>query len=55
MMWFVVRSPLSGLIVAVASRVAHRGPGVGVLGVSLPPVSILGMMWLNTTQVIQIA
>jgi hypothetical protein len=46
MMWFVVRSPLSGLIVAAASRVARGGPDFGALGASLRLVSILGMMWL---------
>ncbi len=46
MMWFVVKSLLSGLIVAAVSEVARRSPGFGALVASLPLVSILGMMWL---------
>lgn len=46
MMWFVVKSLLSGLIVAAVSKVARRSPGFGALVASLPLVSILGMMWL---------
>jgi hypothetical protein len=46
MMWFVVKSLLSGVIVATASEVARRSPGFGALVASLPLVSILGMMWL---------
>jgi len=46
MMWFVVKSLLSGLIVAAVSEVARRNPGFGALVASLPLVSILGMMWL---------
>jgi hypothetical protein len=45
-MWFVVKSLLSGLIVAAVSEVARRSPGFGALVASLPLVSILGMMWL---------
>lgn len=46
MMWFVVKSLLSGIIVATVSEVARRSPGFGALVASLPLVSILGMMWL---------
>ncbi|RYY05926.1 MAG: DUF3147 family protein [Alphaproteobacteria bacterium] len=46
MMWFVVKSLLSGLIVAAVSELARRSPGFGALVASLPLVSILGMMWL---------
>lgn len=46
MMWFVVKSLISGLIVAAVSEVARRSPGFGALVASLPLVSILGMMWL---------
>ncbi|MBJ6121954.1 DUF3147 family protein [Sphingomonas mollis] len=46
MVWFVVKSLLSGVIVATVSEVARRSPGFGALVASLPLVSILGMMWL---------
>ena len=36
----------SGVIVAVVSETARRSPGLGALIVSLPLVSILGMIWL---------
>jgi hypothetical protein len=37
---------LSGLIVAAASEVARRWPGLGGLIVSLPLVSLLAFIWL---------
>lgn len=46
MSWFLIKAVLSGIIVAVVSEVARRSPGLGALIVSLPMVSILGMIWL---------
>lgn len=46
MLYFIVKATLSGLIVAAASEVARRWPGVGGLVASLPLVSVLGMIWL---------
>lgn len=37
---------LSGVLIAIASTVAKRYPGLGALIASLPLVSVLGMMWL---------
>ena len=34
------------LIIAIASEVARRWPGIGALIVSLPLVSVLAMIWL---------
>jgi hypothetical protein len=45
-MWFVLKTALSGLIVATVSTVAKRYPGFGALIASLPLVSVLGMIWL---------
>lgn len=46
MIYLLVKALLSGLIIAVVSEVAKRSPGAGALIVSLPLVSILGMIWL---------
>jgi hypothetical protein len=46
MLAFWVRAMLSGLIVAAVSTVARRYPAAGALIVSLPLVSVLGMIWL---------
>ncbi|MEG8041186.1 DUF3147 family protein [Sphingomonas sp. LR60] len=43
---FVLKSIVSGLLIAGASTLAKRYPGVGALVASLPLVSVLGMMWL---------
>lgn len=46
-MWYLlIKALLSGAIIAVASEVARRSPGIGALIVSLPLVSVLGMIWL---------
>ena len=42
----LVKAALSGLLIALASEVARRFPGLGALIVSLPLVSILSMIWL---------
>jgi len=46
MFYLIVKALLSGVIIAVVSEVARRSPGLGALIVSLPLVSILGMLWL---------
>ena len=46
MTYLLVKALLSGLIVAAASEVARRWPGIGALIVSLPTVSLLAMIWL---------
>ena len=37
---------MSGIIIAIVSEVARRSPTLGALIVSLPLVSILGILWL---------
>lgn len=46
MTYLLIKAALSGLIIAIASEVARRSPGIGALIASLPLVSVLGMMWL---------
>jgi hypothetical protein len=46
MLYLAVKAILSGIIIAIVSEVARRSPGWGALIVSLPLVSILGMLWL---------
>ena len=46
MTYLLVKALLSGLVIAIASEVARRSPGVGALIVSLPLVSILAIIWL---------
>ena len=46
MVYFFVKCILSGLIIAVVSEVARRRPSFGALIVSLPLVSLLGILWL---------
>ncbi|QWG15378.1 DUF3147 family protein [Bradyrhizobium sediminis] len=46
MTYFIVKCLLSGLIVAIVSEVARRSPALGALVVSLPLVSLLGILWL---------
>jgi hypothetical protein len=46
MAYLLLKAALSGLIVAAASEVARRWPGVGGLIVSLPLVSLLAFIWL---------
>jgi len=43
---FWTRALLSGLLIALASTIARRQPGLGALIVSLPLVSVLSMIWL---------
>jgi hypothetical protein len=46
MLYLLIKAAISGMIVAVVSETARRSPGLGALIVSLPLVSILGMIWL---------
>jgi hypothetical protein len=46
MLYLVIKSALSGVIIAIVSEVAKRHPGFGALIASLPMVSVLGMIWL---------
>ena len=43
---FWIRAIVSGLVIALASTIARRQPGLGALIVSLPLVSVLSMIWL---------
>ncbi len=57
MIYFVVKCLLSGVIIAIVSEVAKRSPAFGALIVSLPLVSLLGILWLwrDTSDVTRIA
>lgn len=46
MLYLAIKALLSGVIIAIASEVSRRWPGVGALIVSLPLVSLLAMIWL---------
>src|SRR5216684_5998172 len=46
MVYFAIKCALSGIIIAVVSEVAKRSPAFGALIVSLPLVSLLGILWL---------
>ena len=46
MAYLLVKALVSGLLIAAASEVARRSPGIGGLVASLPFVSILAMIWL---------
>jgi hypothetical protein len=46
MLYFVIKCVLSGIIIAAASEIAKRSPTLGALIVSLPLVSLLGILWL---------
>jgi hypothetical protein len=46
MSYFIVKSLISGVLIALISEIARRSPGFGALVASLPLVSILGVIWL---------
>lgn len=46
MLYLVIKSAISGVIIAVVSETARRSPSLGALIVSLPLLSILGVVWL---------
>ena len=60
MLYLFLKAAISGVIVAAASEVARRWPGIGGLIVSLPLVSLLALIWLwrdtgDTARVAQLA
>jgi len=46
MLYLAIKAALSGIIIATVSEVARRSPSLGALIVSLPLVSLLGILWL---------
>lgn len=46
MLYLLIKALLSGLIVMAVSEIARRNPTFGALIVSLPLVSLLGILWL---------
>ena len=46
MLYLTLKAAISGVLIAVASTLAKRYPGLGALIASLPLVSVLGMVWL---------
>ena len=46
MLYLAIKAIISGIIVAAASEVARRWPGLGGLIVSLPLVSLLTFIWV---------
>ena len=55
MLYLIIKAAVSGVIIALGSEVARRYPGWGALIISLPLVSILGMIWLWREQVMRLA
>lgn len=46
MFYLIIKAMISGVIIAAASEIAKRNPGLGAIIISLPLVSILAMIWL---------
>ena len=46
MLYFIIKSALSGLIVGAVSEASRRAPALGALIVSLPLVFLLSVVWL---------
>ncbi len=46
MLYFVIKTALSALIIAAVSEVSRRAPALGALIVSLPLVFLLSVIWL---------
>jgi len=46
LLYLAIKAALSGVIIAIVSEVARRAPTLGALIVSLPLVSLLGILWL---------
>lgn len=46
MSWFILKSALSGVIIAAIAEIARRSPVLAALLASLPLVSVLGMIWM---------
>jgi len=45
-LYLIIKALLSGIIVMAVSEIARRSPAFGALVVSLPLVSLLGILWL---------
>ncbi|GBR11208.1 DUF3147 family protein [Acetobacter oeni] len=45
-MFFLLKTVLSGLLIALISTIARRFPALGALVASLPLISVFGMLWL---------
>jgi hypothetical protein len=46
-MWYMVfKAGLSGIIIAAVSEISRRQPSLGALVVSLPLISLMGILWL---------
>lgn len=50
MLYLIIKAAVSGIVIALGSEVARRYPGWGALIISLPLVSVLGMicLWRDT-------
>ncbi len=46
MLYLIIKSALSGIIVMAVSEIAKRSPALGGLVASLPLISLLGILWL---------
>jgi len=46
MLYLLAKAAISGTLIAIASEVAKKYPGVGGLIASLPLVAVIGMIWL---------
>jgi hypothetical protein len=46
MMYLVLKSLMSGIIIMAVSEIAKRSPALGALVASLPLVSLLAIVWL---------
>ena len=46
MIYLVVKTAISAIIIVVVSEVARRSAGLGALLASLPLVAVLSMIWL---------
>ncbi len=45
MLYLLFKAMISGALIAAASEIAKRWPGLGGLVASLPLISVLGMIW----------
>ena len=45
-MYFLVKTLISAVLIAIISEVAKRNPSMGALIASLPLVSIIAIIWL---------
>ena len=46
MLYLIIKSLISGLMIGIISEIARKLPGLGGLIASLPLISILGILWL---------